>query len=370
MGQLTIEQLEKKHGMFLHPKCIVKLEGKQLEEDYPLDEIVVDLPYSCEAGSCTFKILNAFQSKKDYQVDLRDSIKQKIELGKKVELSFGYETGTLVPVFTGYIDGIYVDFNREETGISYQIECFDAKGIMMNNLHSEQKKNVTKYSDAVRDILKKYPKLIQKQTIDDTKEEKILIEQQKESDYDFICRLAGKLNYHFYLLNGEAFFQKANADMEQYFRFHIDEYMQEFHLYTTLNRQVAKVVVRSSNEQDPEQPFEAQAETYSSSVDSSKIEAGKNPLLGSRAVKTVIDLSVTSQKQAKERAEAELMRLSCFQAKGAVVTVGIPELVPGKIVSVEGFGAAGDRSYRISRVIHRLTKESYTTECELEGNKL
>ena len=128
--------------------------------------------------------------------------------------------------------------------------------------------------------------------------------------------------------------------------------MQEFHLYTTLSRQVAKVVVRSSNEQDPQQPFEAQAQDYSSNVDSSKIKAGKNVLLGSRAVKTIIDLSVTSQEEAKARAEAELMKLSCFQAKGSVVTVGIPELLPGKVVSIKGFGKAGDRAYRISRVIH------------------
>lgn len=370
MAHFTIEQLEKKYGMFLHPKYEVKLDEKPLEEEYLIEDMVVDIPYSCEAGSCSFKILNAFEGTGDYEIDLKDSIKQKIELGKKIEVSLGYETGKLVPIFKGYIDGIYIDFNQEETGVSYQIECLDAKGIMMNNLHSEQKKNVTKYSDAIRDIFKKYPKLIEKQIIDDTKEQTILIEQQKESDYDFISRIAGKLNYHFYLINGEAFFQKTNADLKEYFCFHIDEYMQEFHLYTTLSRQVAKVVVRSSNEQDPQQPFEAQAQDYSSNVDSSKIKAGKNVLLGSRAVKTIIDLSVTSQEEAKARAEAELMKLSCFQAKGSVVTVGIPELLPGKVVSIKGFGKAGDRAYRISRVIHRLTHQSYTTECELEGNKL
>lgn len=370
MGCLTFDQLEKKHGMFLHPGCFVKLEGKELGEEFPLDEVTVDLPYSYEAGSCSFIVTNAFGNTSQTQVELRKELRQLLELGKKIELYLGYENGTKVLVFTGYVDGIYLDFNRERAELRCQIECLDAKGIMMNSLHSEQKKNVTRYSDAVQDILKKYPKLIRKRTIDDTGEQKVLIEQQKESDYEFICRLAKQLNYRFYLLKEEAFFQKHNADTEEFFHFNIDEYMEEFHLYTTLDHQVKKVVVRGSNEQDPAQPFEAEAVSYQSNVDRSKIEAGNNQILSSRVVKTIIDLSVTSESEAKARAEAELTRLSCFQAKGSVVTVGVPDFIPGKVVSVEGFGEAADRSYRISRVIHRFHKESYTTECELEGNKL
>lgn len=368
MSKYTIEKFQKDYGDFINPKVTIKIANKELKDSYTLENVIVELPSTYEAGICKFVISDAFEYSKTYQLEIGDDLKDLIQLGNLVEVLIGYEKGDSKKVFFGYIDAIYLDYDYEE-GVKYTVECLDAKGIMMNSYRSTVKKNAKKYSDAVADVLKKYSKLIKKKQITTTSEIETLIEQHNESDYQFVVRLAKKLNYCFYIINGEAYFQEMGKDTEDFFSFHINDYVNSFSMFQTLKKQVSSVTVRGNNEQDPTKPFESTVSAYKSIADNSKVQANKVSIIDSNVTKTIIDNSISSENEAKQRAEATLNELSYKNSKGTINTVGIPDFVPNKVVSVEGFGKQYDKKYRIVKVTHKYKNGQYTTECELEANK-
>ncbi len=368
MSKYTMKKLKQDYGNFVRPKITIKIANQELNSKYTKESVVVEIPSTYDAAICKFTITNAFDHSKDYQVEIEKDLKDVFQLGNLVEVFMGYESGSEKQVFFGYIDAIYFDYD-EEIGIEYSVECLDAKGIMMNSYRSTVKKNAKKYSDAVADVLKKYSKLIKKKQISTTSEIETIIEQHNESDYQFVVRLAKKLNYCFYIVNGEAYFQEMGKDTEDFFTFCINEGVRTFSMFQTLKKQVSSVTVRGNNEKDPTKPFESTASAYKSIADNSKVQANKISIIDSNVTKTIIDNSISSENEAKQRAEAELNELSYKNSKGTISTVGIPDFVPNKVVSVEGFGKQYDKKYRIVKVTHKYKNYQYTTECELEANK-
>jgi len=369
VSKYDIDKFEKDYNKFARPKCIIKIEGTQIDDKYIQETVEVNLSCGYEASSCSFTLSNAFKRGENYAINIEDDLKKIIKLGNKIEIFMGYEGGKTKQVFFGYIDSVYLDYNWRE-GIYYSVEGLDAKGIMMSSYRSEVKKDIKKYSDAVTNTLKNYSKLIKKKTIEPTGEISTIIEQHNESDYNFVVRLAKKNNYSFYILNGEAFFQKIGKDTEEFFKFNIEEYIESFTMFSTLKNQVSSVTVRSNNEKNPDKPFEATVSAYKNIVDGSKVEAGGAAVINSKITKSIIDNSISSESEAKARAEAELNSISYSNSKGKITIVGIPDFIPDKVVTVEGFGDGYNKKYRIVKVIHKLNENRYTTECELEVNKL
>ncbi len=368
MSKYTIKKLKQEYGNFVRPKITIKIANQELNSRYTKESVIVEIPSTYDAAMCKFTITNAFEHSKDYQVEIEKDLKDLIQLGNLVEVFMGYETGSEKQVFFGYIDAIYFDYD-EEIGIEYSVECLDAKGIMMNSYRSTVKKNAKKYSDAVADVLKKYSKLIKKKKISTTSEIETIIEQHNESDYQFVVRLAKKLNYCFYIVNGEAYFQEMGKDTEDFFTFCINDEVKNFSMFQTLKKQVSSITVRGNNEKDPTKPFESTVSVYKSIADNSKVQANKVSIIDSNVTKTIIDNSISSENEAKQRAEATLNELSYKNSKGTITTIGIPDFVPNKVVLVEGFGKQYDKKYRIVKVTHKYKNYQYITECELEANK-
>ena len=52
---------------------------------------------------------------------------------------------------------------------------------------------------------------------------------------------------------------------------------------------------------------------------------------------------------------------------GEGTCVGIPELIPGRFISVKGLDGDTEGSYFLSRVRHRFTGEGYYTQFEVKG---
>jgi len=50
--------------------------------------------------------------------------------------------------------------------------------------------------------------------------------------------------------------------------------------------------------------------------------------------------------------------------------VGIPELVPGKMLAISGFGTGYDNQYYIKKIVHKLSKTSFITRGDLGVNKI
>lgn len=370
---IALSALADKHHAFAHPKAIVKIGGKTLDDVYRPNEFHIELSASFQASFCRFKLENAFVfTDSQTKLALAPSLKSAVQLGKKIEILLGYDGAADTVVFVGYIDAVYADYDAQ-VGAFLTLECLDAKGVMMNGVHSETKIGLKKYSAAIEDVLRQYASLLEGTDIcGDDDEIAAPIEQHNESDYDFIVRLARKLNCLFYLQAGKAIVAKRTALRKATaVEYAVGDYLQSFKMQLSLKNKVRKVVVRANDETDPAQVVEGESDSYQKLTEDGSAQTGAfSAILPARAARVVIDPSVASKAEAKARADALLYELYADLMAGSVLTPGLPEVFPASTVSVSGFGAPYDKKYFVRRVTHALQDGVFTTRCDLEANHL
>ena len=295
-----------------------------------------------------------------------------IKLGNIVEAKLGYLKKANTYVFKGYIDSIYMDYERNGE-IVYTVECLDAKGIMMNSVHSETKKSIKKYSLAAEDILKKYTSILKLKSEQFYKGDNtvdVLIEQHNESDYDFVVRMAKKIGCEFYIIAGNVIFQNIEKRQKQTaIKYHINSYIENVTMHSSLKEMVNHVVIKSNNELTPDKSFSAKVIDYAKTAESGKITASSvSPLLTERVSKVITDMTVKSDTDAKQKAESYINYITKSTITGSITTVGIPELQAGTFCTLEGFGKPFDKKYYISKVIHSIKNGNFKTVCDIEVN--
>ncbi len=372
-GPISLKELSEKYNMFTKPEFEVKINGSPVEAHFLDEPITVEITAGYAAGSCQFVMQGEFIYDTSGKIALDEKIGKLVKPGNKVEVSMCYGGTAKTGVFKGYIDGVYMDYDNSQ-GVHLTVECLDGKGIMMNSLHSETKKGIKKYSEAVAEVLKGYASVltVKSSGIDKSDPEvNVTIEQHNESDYDFVVRMAKKLNYDFYIVNGEVQFRKiSKTEQNVMVQYEISEYIHTFSMLTSMKNKVKSVTVRANNEKDPQAPIQSKVDSYINRPGGSGKAADISNLLTDRVSRTVIDPAVESEAEAKERAQAILSTLSNNVMQGSIVTPGIPELIPGRIAQVKGFGPEFDKKYAVTKVIHQMKQGNFTTTCELEAGKL
>ena len=370
---IDLEELAQKYNDFIKPCYEIITNDRKIESTFLNQELTVEITTGFEAGFLQFKIWNAFEKdKQKQQLYSKKEITSLLQLGNIVEAKIGYLKKADTCVFKGYIDGIYMDYERNGE-IVYTVECLDAKGIMMNSIHSKTKKSIKKYSLAVEDILKKYTSVLKLKTEqfytgDNTVN--VLIEQHNESDYDFVVRMAKKIGCEFYIVAGNVIFQNIEERQKQTaIKYHINSYIENVTMHSSLKEMVNHVVVKSNNETTPDKPFSAKAVYYAKTAESGKMTASSvSPLLTERVSKVITDMTVCSDIDAKQKAENYINYIAKSTITGKITTVGIPELCVGTFCTLEGFGKPFDKKYYISKVIHSIKNGIFKTICDIEVN--
>ncbi len=367
MAKYTFDQLEKKYGSFSDGAGKIDIEGFSVADKFTVRSITVQISALYEAGYAEFTIFDGFDESSDgFSMD--KTLAKKLAEGKKVEISLGYGE-KLTNVFSGYIDGIRVDYSYE-TAFSITVICLDGKGMMMNSFRSEIKTNVKKYSDAVKKTLNAYSGCFSVGKVTPTNELEIPFSQLNESDYDFVVRLAKRLNYSFYIHLGKAYFVPFGNDRTVIFEITPKIRLTEFSIETSLRKRVSKVIVVNNDEKDEKKRIKSEVSSVNVLESGSSSKAAANRAITSDMVKTITDPAATTAEIAKNIAQAEIDRMSYSSVEGTVETVGLPELYPGVFAAVSGFGSAFEKDYYIKKVTHRLYGEKFTTTLELGGNEI
>lgn len=365
----TFRDLEKKYNGFVHPLVYVLVDGtKDTAESVYIKNVEVILTSGYESSCCTFDVIGSETCFEKDKLKLDPAVKKYTKLGTKIEFYAGYdEEDSCSLIFTGYVTT--VQFQMEEMTVFHTIEAMDCKVFLMNNLRSEVKTGLKKYSEAVANVLKDYSKVASKKKIDTTKELNVPIEQYNQSDYDFIVDLAKRLNFLFFVDCGEVKFIDYASAKEVAVVLTPGSHLFRFQRTLTVSRQVKTVTVRSNNPKDPTKPIEGKAVKVDAVGSGKKSSSDLCNLVGAQAEIVLIDSTALTAAQAKARAEAELGRVSMQFSTGSFETVGVPELKPGKFVTVEGVDENVNADYFLTEVIHQIDVGEYRCICKFESNK-
>jgi phage protein D len=381
MAAIDLDELYTKYCGFQTPQAKVLMGGNDPEEDKKLRvsvaDILVETTSELKAGLATFSLLYAYDTFSG-AFEVKD-LKKYLVLGNDVTIYLGHAENA-TEVFKGYIAKVDFVYDAEFAGDTViRVTAMDIKGIMMANNNSKRLK-ANYYSDAVKEILDqqtyqnlKNNSVIDSITIDDTPDKPAggapagggaggetpdnRIGMVAESDYDFVVKTAKKFNFEFFTIGGNVAFRKAKANTQELAEIHPSDMIISYDIGYDITGIVGEVKVRTLDI------------GKANKVEVKKKNTGKFSL-GSKAKPLItnqsyvyIDSSIETQADADNRASYIMEDISYRYGHLEMKLCGMPEFVPGRFVTLKGFGDAASNKFYLTDVIHEYAYGGkYTTK--------
>lgn len=316
----------------------------------------------CEASVCSVRIKSDGSGVKDYNPKFMSSLK----FGAKIEVKLGYSKKPKT-VFIGYITA--TDFEVAPNGeIIVVLTCMDGKVLMMSNRKSQLMKDKKKYSDGVSEVFKNYTGKFSGKNINISNEPElnIPIYQYRESDYEFVCRMAYLTGALFFIDNGKFNFvdmYSGNSSNTVFDKNIVSGIKKSFNLFGVPK----KVETVAQNSKDYTQVIKGEA-TNSKPIGSGKTATAICNNIDS--VLQIVDGSVSSNQDAKRISEIEQNRRS-FNFVSIIVKLmnGKSDLELGKIYKVKDKGKLLDNDFMLSGVEHHMFGDKYETYARLNSTR-
>lgn len=374
MGAYSYEygKLKDKYGDFLYPIAKLIINDKDLsekKEDFVIENIEIELSCGYEASAVSFDIFYCFDEiKQKYKID---EIKKYICLGAPISAAVGYG-GSLLEVFKGFIANVTFLRQEEETH-HMEITALDVKGMMMANCCARQM-TAASYGEGIKELFQKnvYEKMQSWEIYTDLKvtdtpdkndsggNDKARtehVDMLAESDYDFAVKAAKRFNYEFFVEDGVVYFRKSKATKGCLMKIGQKEGILTYEISYDITGLVESVEARGTDIRKAES-FIAKKKVKN------KISLGnKAKSLISQTEKVYIDGSIHSKEQAENRVESLVEEMSFRFGKLECRCIGIPEILPGYYIDIDGFGGPANNRFYVTNVKHCISEEGgFTTE--------
>ncbi|MBQ2453777.1 MAG: hypothetical protein II497_04955, partial [Lachnospiraceae bacterium] len=367
MADFVFGDLKSAYESFREPKAGLIIEGTELTEDSGLAiaEADVELTGGYEASIATIVLMGCFNPD-SASFDIKKT-KQFLYMGSSVILYLGYGTA-IREVFRGFIARVHfrvpaLDGNDIPT---IELTCMDVKGLLMSNRHSKRLKSQY-YSDAVKEVLEANSFIMQKDSKGGNFTELIInntpdkpqgapggggggqqkttdkrVEMVEESDYDFIVKAAKKYNFEFFIVGSNLYFIEAKKNTTPLIELNPMMGLIDLDIGYDMTGLVKSVVVRNIDME--------QGKYIGNKLQSkSKISMGNKakPLVENQSL-VYIDPTTDSKEEAGYRA-AYLMNSVDYRLGSVTgVFVGMPEIIPGRFVTLKDFGQPLNNDFYIT----------------------
>lgn len=348
----NFKTLAKKYDNFSAPAVEITVGSTKLMSGRDLDitRVEVELTSGYEASGCCFVLSCVYDIEKtDFDKDISC-----VQIGEKVEVSIGYVR--LESVFKGYINRIDYNFGMDSDGYEIRVECMDAKGLLMKNRRLEF--FTENSADAVvKKILSDSPvsRYLSGKEIDVCPKEDVPLRSNMMTDYELIVEQASKLGYEFFIIQGTAYFRKKQKVKSNLISLSPKNGIIEAKLSLSGQQLVKEIEVRSIDEENGKQI----KGTASVSGKFSQGSSGSMMLGSSKQV--FYEPGVKDAAEAKKRATARAEAVAEQFGELECECVGIPELVPGRFLTIDELSTQADRKYYVRYVRHEIDEMGYRT---------
>ena len=361
-GSYTFEALAKKHDNFIAPGFEIQVNGKELPQGkYHIPSVEVEISASGSVGGCTF----AIEGQYDYQNKkwLNDAATL-IKPGAKLAISGGYSKAK-TELFYGYVDDYSLQFDREGTP-SIKVNGLDGLGYLMNMCQpyyagEKQPKQI------VESILKKseaagYAKKLHIGQL--TGFETPIIKEQMD-DWKFLRMMADRYGASLFAIDGELIFDRVLTKTSPILKLTINRNVRNFTRRVSLAHQVGKVeIIGRDVNQKAIEGSASQVTTGGEGKTAAQWVSGlKDAVLRER------NEYVRTQKECELLAQNRLNSIAMGFVSGEGECIGIPELIPGRYLKIDGGDELTNGTYFLTKVIHKFSADEYTTAFEVKGAK-
>jgi len=366
---MQLRDVAEQRGSFYVPAFAVKVAGRDLVRGLALgvSQVEVDLTLT---GACRFgfTVVDSYDFEKSTFVSgYGETVLEELTFGAEVEILFGYgDVGGLATMISGVITEIGTSFS-ESGSPELTIAGYDHSFPLTLGKNTRSWKD-QRDSDVVRQIAAQHNLAPDVQT---TTEQHAQIEQNQESDYEFIKKLAKRNHFEHYVENRTLFFREPNCKADGIITLNWGEGLLSFKPEANLATQVARVEVSGW---DPNQ------KTQILGIAQAGDESGRDPRRDSagdllkKIVRTPgvlrVRQPVFTQAEADKRAKALLSDHSKEFLTGDGECVGLPELRPDRNINLDKLGIPFSKTYYLLQTTHKVDGNGYRTRFKVKESTL
>ena len=380
---MELVDLSEDYGNFYAPAFAVRLSRADVVRDLlvAVSQVEVDLVMNAPSRF-SFTLANCYNLEKGrFETGHGDNLLERLAFGAEVEVCLGYGDAKSTPTaILGLVTEIATSF--PETGSpELTVSGYDHAFPLKQGKNSESWKD--RYHSDVVQLIASFHNL--NADIEKTTEKQPQIEQNQQSDWDFLVKLCGRdsddaksLHFEVYIEpDGNAkrpvlHFGKPRVRSKPVVRLKWGAGLLSFRPEANLAGQVARVEVYGWDVKRKEaiigrasadDVLGPQSKSIEQNVKSVVRAPGKEPVLRLRQ-------PVFTQAEADKRARAELSEITKKFLTGDAESIGLPELRPDRTVYLDNLGEAFSKLYYIEQATHRIDSGGYRTKFKVrEANR-
>lgn len=338
--------LKTKYGNFMVPVARINILGVDIISGAKMSVSNIDVDMGIDtASTLNFQVQDIFDLKAR---TLSLESKKYFKLGNIVTLSLGYGSVTK-KVFYGYIADITTEF-RESPSIS--ITAIDIISLLMKRKRMNYTYQSKNYSEILNTIISEYPKCYNGKKIDKTNDS-LEVPIQNGTDFEYIKKvICVQTNKQFLVFAGDIYLRDYDDISKPIMEL---EWGVSFFSFSERKKFVNEKYTVIGKEEMTKKEIMASESAVSDSI--AAVFKGKPMDI------IINDPKIKDTEHAKAKAKFFADKSLVSSKSGRLKTIGLPEIVPGRYISVANIGSSG--KYYIKSVRHSFSESGFFTEAEL-----
>lgn len=356
---------------FYAPAYAVKLNRNDLVRDLlvPVNQVEVDLVLGA-ASRFTFTVPNTYSHKLHaFKTGRGEDVLNLLTFGAEVEVCMGYGDARSTPIaVSGMITEITTSF--PDGGSPELVIAGYDHGFAMTMGKNSRKWTKAKDSDAAHEIAS-FNNL--NAIIEATKEQHAQIEQNQESDWEFLKKLADRNHFELYVDERKTLhFATPNDKATAVVRLDYKEGLLSFKPEANLAGQIAQVEIYGWNPKTKETLIGKASAGEESGLTGKSAGQHLNAFVRDPSKRPTLRLRqpVFTQAEADQRAKAALNERAKKFLTGEGETIGLPEIRPDRNVELAKLGAPFSKTYYIQQATHKIDTSGYRTRFKVKETGL
>ena len=370
---MELSALSSRYGDFYAPAFSVRLGRDDLTRDLllPLTQVEVDLALGA-ATRFSFTIVNCYDLKShSFVTGSGAAIFEILKFGAQISIFMGYGDARTVPLLaTGMVTEVGTSFPEAGTP-ELTVAGYD-HGFPMTLGKNARTWSNARDSDAAEEIAS-FHNL--KSNIQRTADKHPQIEQNQESDFEFLKKLAERNHYEIYVDEQRTLhFREPNNEASEVLRLVWGQGLISFKPEANLAGQIARVEVYGWDPKKKEK-------IVGVAVAGQELGKGaKSRSAGERLKALVKDPSklptlrlrqpVFSKAEADKRAAAALNERATQFLTGEAEAFGLPEIRPDRNIEFANLGAPFSKTYYVKEANHKVDGNGYRTRFKVKETSL
>jgi Bacteriophage probable baseplate hub protein len=370
---MELSTLSDRYGNFYAPAFSLRIGGDDLVRDLfiPVSQVEVDLVLGA-AARFSFTVVNTYNIKSHaFETGRGADLLKLLKFGAEVSISMGYGDAKSVPLMaSGVITEITTNF--PDAGLpELAIAGYDHGFPLTIGKNSRTWKKALD-SDAAHEIASFHNLQSNIQT---TEERHPQIEQNDESDFEFLKKLADRNHYELFVDETKTLhFRKPNDRATAVVRLVWGQGLLSFKPEANLAGQIAKVEVYGWDPKQKKAIVGIARAGEESGKDAKGRSAGeqlkafvkdpdKQPVLRLRQ-------PVFTKAEAEKRANAALNERAKQFLTGEAESIGLPDIKPDKNVDIDNLGVPFSKTYYVQEATHKIDSNGYRTRFKVKETAL